>query len=168
MDDMETEIEHIHDEKLGGTSRAKPGLRLWLRLLTIRNLIHKQFQSRLSKRWQTNLSRMDFARILLEHPDGLKMSDVSRLMMISKGSVTAISDNLELAGVIVRERSARDRRSHFVRLTPSGRSEVLHRLAIQDGWLEGMFSGLTKRELEQLDRLLEKLKESVNAAVGQK
>lgn len=157
-----------YEDKLGGASREKPGLRLWLRLLTIRNLIDKEFRKRLDRRWQTTLSRMDFARILLEHPDGLKMSDISKLMMISKGSITAISDNLEVANAIVRERSTRDRRSHFIRLTPSGRREVSHRLKVQDEWLEEMFSGLTQMELEQLDCLLDKLKESVCAAVETK
>jgi DNA-binding MarR family transcriptional regulator len=54
----------------------------------------------------------------LDHPS---VSNVSRHLAISAPSVSANLDLLEKAGLVVRERSSKDRRAVVVALTPKGR-----------------------------------------------
>jgi DNA-binding MarR family transcriptional regulator len=54
----------------------------------------------------------------LEHPT---VSTVSRYLSISAPSVSSNLDLLERAGLVVRERSAKDRRAVVLTLTPKGR-----------------------------------------------
>lgn len=52
--------------------------------------------------------------------DGLMLSDLSRLLMVTCGNITGMVDRLEQAGYLSRERSPEDRRVTIARLTPEG------------------------------------------------
>lgn len=77
------------------------------------------------------------------HRDGASMTFLSREAGLEKGSLTAVVDSLEAAGLVTRERDGRDSRSFIVTATPSGA-----RLA---GKIEELFR-------EHLEGLLGKLK----------
>src|SRR4051812_24822674 len=55
-------------------------------------------------------------------PDGLMLSDLSRRLLVTCGTITGVVDRLEQAGHIRRERRAEDRRVILARLTPEGRA----------------------------------------------
>ena len=58
---------------------------------------------------------------LERHPDGLKMSELSRRLMVSGGNVTGITDQLEKEGWSRAVTDPSDRRAYTVKLTPAGR-----------------------------------------------
>ena len=101
-------------------------LRIWLRLLTCTQLIERAVRSRLRERFGTTLPRFDLMAQLERHPEGLKMNELSRLLMVTGGNVTAIVDQLEKEGLVERLDEPADRRAFRVRLTPRRRQE-LHR-----------------------------------------
>src|SRR3989475_8527254 len=70
-------------------------LRIWLRLLTCTQLIERQVRSRLREQFSTTLPRFDLLAQLERHREGLKMNELSRLLMVTGGNVTAIVDQLE-------------------------------------------------------------------------
>lgn len=98
-------------------------LRLWLRLLTCTQLIEKQIRSDLRDKFDTSLPRFDLMAQLERAPEGLRMNELSRRMMVTGGNVTGITDQLEGEGLVERLVVEGDRRAYRVRLTPKGRRQ---------------------------------------------
>ena len=82
-------------------------LRLWLRLLTCTQLIEKQVRNELREQFATTLPRFDLMSQLERAPEGLKMNELSRRMMVTGGNVTGITDQLVTEGLVERVDVAR-------------------------------------------------------------
>ena len=137
-------------------------LRLWLRLLTCTNLIEASIRADLRAHFDCTLPRFDLMAQLERHPEGLRMGDLSRRMMVTGGNVTGIADQLSEEGLIVRESHAKDGRAYLVKLTAKGRREFARMAQEHEGWVADMFSGLTVTDREALHALLARLKTSVS------
>ena len=64
-------------------------LRLWLRMLTCTQLVEQRVRSNLREQFETTLPRFDLMAQLERAPDGLKMNELSRRMMVTGGNVPA-------------------------------------------------------------------------------
>ena len=147
--DMEARAHSEHPE----------ALRLWLRLLTCTQLVEKQLRTRLRERFDTTLPRFDLMAQLERAPEGLKMNELSRRMMVTGGNVTGITDQLAQEGLVDRVDVEGDRRAYRVRLTAKGR-KLFNEMAQQhEEWIVQTFSALPDRDLATLHRLLGKVKE---------
>ena len=133
-------------------------LRLWLRLLTCTQLIERHVRNELRLRFGTTLPRFDLMSQLERHPEGLKMNELSRRMMVSGGNVTGITDQLVKEGLVERVPQPSDRRAFRVKLTRSGGRAFAEMAAEHETWVIGLLSGLTKREHQNLLDLLAKVK----------
>ena len=134
-------------------------LRLWLRLLACSQLIEKRVRTQLRERFDTTLPRLDLMAQLERHPEGLKMKELSQRLMVTGGNVTGITDQLVAEGLVERMGVEGDRRAFLVRLTPEGR-ETFERMAVEhEQWIVQAFEGLSPRELDQLHKLLGKVKQ---------
>ena len=134
-------------------------LRLWLRLLTCSQLIEKRVRAGLREQFDTTLPRFDLMAQLERHPEGLKMKELSHRLMVTGGNVTGITDQLVAEGLVERMAVEGDRRAFLVRLTPKGR-EAFERMAVEhEQWIVQAFDGLSPRELDQLHKLLGKVKQ---------
>ncbi len=161
---MSTQTALDQETRFQGAEYADHGaLRLWLRLLTCTNLIENSIRADLRARFDCTLPRFDLMAQLERHPEGLKMGDLSKRMMVTGGNVTGIADQLSDEGLIVRESHARDGRAYLVKLTPKGRREFARMAQEHEAWVADMFSGLGAPELEALQALLGRLKTSVSA-----
>ena len=138
-------------------------LRLWLRLLTCTQLIEQQVRSRLREQFETTLPRFDLMAQLERAPDGLKMNELSRRMMVTGGNVTGITDQLESEGMVQRLPLEGDRRALLIRLTPTGRKAFAEMASVHEGWIVESLSGLSEREVATLHKLLGKVKQHINA-----
>lgn len=136
-------------------------LRLWLRLLTCTNLIEGDIRSRLRQDFTVTLPRFDLMSQLDRHPEGLKMGELSRRMMVTGGNVTGITDQLQQEGLVTREALPTDRRAYLIRLTPAGRAAFSSMARAHEGWIEQLFSGLAETDRRALFRLLGRLKTSL-------
>ena len=133
-------------------------LRLWLRLLTCSQLIERHVRSRLRGRFATTLPRFDLMAQLERHPGGLKMSELSRRLMVTGGNVTGIVDQLVREGLVARSADA-DRRAYRVRLTRAGERAFAEMARAHEQWIVELLAGLTRREHAELFRLLARLKQ---------
>ena len=134
-------------------------LRLWLRLLTCTQLIEKQVRNELREQFATTLPRFDLMSQLERAPEGLKMNELSRRMMVTGGTVTGITDQLVAEGLVERVDVAGDRRAWRVRLTARGR-KLFNEMAQQhEAWICDAFASLTPKEITQLHKLLGKVKQ---------
>lgn len=147
--DMEARAHSEHPE----------ALRLWLRLLTCTQLIEKQVRGGLRERYDTTLPRFDLMAQLERAPEGLKMNELSRRMMVTGGNVTGITDQLAAEGLVDRVDVEGDRRAYRVRLTAKGR-KLFHEMAHQhERWIVDAFAALTDKEIATLHKLLGKVKD---------
>ena len=95
-------------------------LRLWLRMLTCTQLIERQVRNQLRLRFSTTLPRFDLMSQLERHPEGLKMNELSRRMMVTGGNITGITDQLVKEGLVERRPLPADRRAYRIKLTRAG------------------------------------------------
>ena len=134
-------------------------LRIWLRLLTCTQMIERVVRSRLREQFGTTLPRFDLLAQLERHPEGLKMNELSRLLMVTGGNVTAIVDQLEKEGLVERLDEPSDRRAFRIRLTKSGERSFTDMARAHEEWVVELLSGLSRREQDELLRLLARAKE---------
>ena len=116
-------------------SEHPEALRLWLRLLTCTQLIEKQVRSHLRAQFDTTLPRFDLMAQLERAPDGMKMKELSRRMMVTSGNITGITDQLVAEGLVERMDVEGDRRAYLVRLTPQGREQFNTMARQHEQWI---------------------------------
>jgi DNA-binding MarR family transcriptional regulator len=134
-------------------------LRIWLRLLTCTQIIERRVRSGLREQFGTTLPRFDLMAQLERHPEGLKMNELSRLLMVTGGNVTAIVDQLEKEGLVERLDEPDDRRTWLIRLTSAGRKTFAEMARAHEQWVVELLAGLSSRERDELLKLLAKLKQ---------
>ena len=155
--DLETRLTDEHHQ----------ALKLWLRLLSCTHLVEANIRSRLRAEFGITLARFDLMAQLERNPAGLKMSELSRRLMVSGGNVTGLTDQLENEGLVARADAPEDRRAYTVKLTPAGRALFGRMAAAHERWVIGLFSVLTSNEKAQVQRRLAKLKLHVAGATAQ-
>jgi len=133
-------------------------LRIWLRLLTCTQLIEKRVRAGLREQFGTTLPRFDLLAQLERHPGGLKMNALSRLLMVTGGNVTAIVDQLAKEGLLERLDEPADRRAFRIRLTRAGERGFAEMARAHEEWVVELLAGLSRREHEELLKLLAKVK----------
>jgi DNA-binding MarR family transcriptional regulator len=145
---------------------AKDRLRLWLRLLKATRLVEGALRERMRAERGMTLPRFDVMAALYRAGEGLRMSDLSGVLMVSNGNVTGIVDRLEAEGLVERVAVAGDRRAVRVRLTKAGREAFEDMAEEHEVWVDGLLVALTPAETETAARLLEKLAGGVIAGRG--
>jgi DNA-binding MarR family transcriptional regulator len=133
-------------------------LRIWLRLLTCTQLIEKRVRAGLREEFGTTLPRFDLMAQLERHPEGLKMNELSRLLMVTGGNVTGVVDQLEKEGLVERLAEPADRRAFRIRLTRSGEKTFAEMARAHESWVVELLAGLSGRERDELLKLLAKVK----------
>lgn len=156
------------DTETRATSEHAPDLRLWLRMLACTNLIENHIRSRLRAEFDITLPRFDLMSQLERSPQGLKMGELSKRMMVTGGNVTGITDQLVAEGLVVREDSPRDRRAYIVKLTPDGRRSFRKMAESHETWILDLFAGMSDQQRGQLHELLAVLKTSAAKSSGKK
>jgi DNA-binding MarR family transcriptional regulator len=149
----------VLDMEARAHSEHAQALRLWLRLLTCTQLIERRVRTGLRESFQTTLPRFDLMAQLERHPEGLMMKELSHRLMVTGGNVTGITDQLVAEGLVERVPVESDRRAFLVRLTDAGRSAFETMAVEHEHWIVQAFEGLSARELEQLHKLLGKVKQ---------
>jgi DNA-binding MarR family transcriptional regulator len=152
-------LEYPVDRETAARTDDHHALRLWLRLLTCSQLIEREVRVRLRDRFDTTLPRFDLMSQLWRYPQGLKMNELSRHLMVTGGNVTGIVDPLEKAGLVERTAEPADRRACRVRLTPAGRKAFAEMARAHEGWIVELLAGFSRREHAEIYKLLGRLKQ---------
>src|SRR5213595_3207151 len=84
-------------------------LKLWLRMLACTVRIENEIRSRLRTTFGITLPRFDLMAQLERHPQGLRMGELSKRMMVTGGNVTGITDQLEREKLVLRVTDPADR-----------------------------------------------------------
>ncbi|MFC9998670.1 MarR family winged helix-turn-helix transcriptional regulator [Nocardia sp. NPDC127526] len=162
MPDQRDSAPAIADHRIGVEARAASGdhldVRTWLRLLATTNEIEQEIRTRLRERFGTTLARFDFLAQLERHRDGLRMSALSRYLMVTGGNVTGLTDQLVGEGWVERIPDPIDKRATLVRLTRLGRTRFAEMAAEHERWLGEIFAGFGDADQQTLYELLGKLR----------
>jgi DNA-binding MarR family transcriptional regulator len=80
--------------------------------------------------------------------------------MVTGGNVTAIVDQLEKEGLVERLDEPDDRRAFRIRLTKSGERTFIDMARAHEEWVVDLLAGLSRRDQDELLRLLARVKEN--------
>lgn len=133
-------------------------LRLWLRLLSCSTLIENELRSCLRREFNTTMPRFELMAQLASSPEGMKMTALSRRMLVTNGNITGITDQLEKEGYVKRQRLPNDRRSSMLFLTPKGKTHYEAIALAYQECVERFFSALTQSSKANLLKELGQLK----------
>lgn len=145
-------LEQNHDSGYEGRVGPKDpaSLRLWLRMMTSTKQIEDEIRRRLRTNFDISLARFDYMAQLYRYPNGLKMGELSRYLMVTGGNVTGLTDELAREGLVSRESSPTDRRAWLLRLTPKGKSTFEQMAKQHNQWVTELFAGLDHDAVEQV------------------
>ncbi|AZI44986.1 MarR family transcriptional regulator (plasmid) [Deinococcus psychrotolerans] len=136
-------------------------IKLWLRLLTTTTLIETDLRARLGQHSDISLPRFDLLAQLARQPDGLRMSDLSARLMVTRGNVTRLADQLEREGLVQRC-GGPDRRGVTLQLTRLGQERFGEVASTHEDWVVQLLDALSGPEQEHLSQLLGKIKTQIN------
>ncbi len=130
---------------------------MWIRLLGVTRLSESHLREFLRQRHDTTLPRFDVLAALYRRRDGVTMSELSRLLLVSNGNATTVVDRLEKDGLVRRTRSETDRRTVFVALTPQGLAQFEGLAADHEAEVSRLFAGLSEADLDNLTEILKRM-----------
>lgn len=105
----------------------------------------------------TTLPRFDVLAALYRRRDGVTMSELSRMLLVSNGNATAVVDRLEGDGLVRRTPSETDRRTVFVALTPEGLAQFEGLATDHEREVDRLFAGLSESDLDALTEILKRM-----------
>ncbi len=154
------------DSETRATANDHMALRLWLRLLACTNLVEAPLRTRLREQFDGSLPRFDLMAQLDRHPQGLKMRELSKRLMVTGGNVTGLTDRLVAEGLVERQEDPADRRATSVRLTAAGQRHFRAMAREHEAWVADLFGGLSPAKQALLFELLGELKRSLPGPGG--
>lgn len=142
----------VDDTLPSGAGSAE--IRLWVRLLACAKMGEKHLRRRFEDEFDTTLPRFDVLAALYRAPDGLRMSELSKALLVSNGNVTVVVRQLQERGHVQTQINPNDRRSAIVSLTPDGKRRFLELAAAHHGWVSDILADVPTDEKDLLVRAL--------------
>ena len=94
-------------------------------------------REKLRDRFDITLPRFDMMAQLDREPQGLKMSELSRRLMVTGGNVTGLTDQLVAEGLVVTAQRSRATAGRYnVRLTPKGKRQFDAMAVEHERWID--------------------------------
>lgn len=136
---------------------SKRRLKMWIRLLGVTRAAEGELREFLRVQHGTTLPRFDVMAALYRRREGVTMSELSRMLLVSNGNATTVVDRLEADGLVRRTPSETDRRTVFVALTAAGIQQFEVLAAGHEAEVARMFAGLSEADLERLTDILKRM-----------
>lgn len=138
-------------------SLSKRRLKMWIRLLGVTRAAEGELREFLRVQHGTTLPRFDVMAALYRRREGVTMSELSRMLLVSNGNATTVVDRLEADGLVRRTPSETDRRTVFVALTAEGLAQFEGLAAGHEAEVARMFGGLSEADLDALTDILKRM-----------
>jgi DNA-binding MarR family transcriptional regulator len=136
---------------------SKRRLKMWVRLLGVTRASENHLREVLRVRHGTTLPRFDVMAALYRRREGVTMSELSRLLLVSNGNATAVVDRLEADGLVRRRPSEVDRRTVHVALTPDGLATFEAMAEGHEAEVARLFAQVSDEDLDQLTAILKRM-----------
>lgn len=145
-----------HDPQTDALSKRR--LKMWIRLLGVTRAAESSLREYLRIRHDTTLPRFDVMAALFRRRDGVTMSELSRMLLVSNGNATTVVDRLEADGLVRRTPSEVDRRTVHVALTPEGLEQFEGLAEEHEAEVSRLFAGLSETDLDLLTDILKRMR----------
>ena len=136
---------------------SKRRLKMWIRLLGVTRAAESHLREFLRVQHDTTLPRFDVMAALYRRREGVTMSELSRLLLVSNGNATTVVDRLENDGLVRRTPSETDRRTVFVALTPEGLRQFEGLATQHEAEVGRLFANLSEADLDILTDILKRM-----------
>ncbi len=136
---------------------SKRRLKMWIRMLGVTRASESHLREFLRVKHDTTLPRFDVLAALYRRRDGVTMSELSRMLLVSNGNATAVVDRLEKDGLVRRTQSDTDRRTVFVALTPEGLAQFEGLASDHEHEVDRLFANLSEPDLDALTEILKRM-----------
>ncbi|GAB1364146.1 MarR family transcriptional regulator [Rhodobacter sp.] len=137
---------------------SKRRLKSWIRLLGVTRSVEAELREFLRLNHDTTLPRFDVMAALWRKRDGLTMSELSRMLLVSNGNATAVVDRLEKDGFARRRPSETDRRTVYVDLTEEGLRTFERMAEGHEQEVDRLLCELSDEDLEALTTMFRKFR----------
>lgn len=141
--------------KYKGSKKDEKLLDAYIRFSRAATSIENQLSRYLIENGLT-FSQFSVLEVLL-HLGPMNQKDVAEKIFSSNSNLVTVIDNLENAGMVRRERSAKDRRNFIVHLTSKGEKLINELFPKHLKLISERFNVLNDKELETLGRLSKKI-----------
>ena len=136
----------------------KTALRTWLKLLGASGQIRKQLQARLMKAHGISLARFDVLANLYRAPEGgMRLSDLSKNLMVSNGNVTQVISPLIRDGFVIRRASKKDARVATACLSAEGAERFEAMAKDHAHWVSELLQNISKADQRILTKILSQI-----------
>jgi len=136
---------------------SKRRLKMWIRLLGVTRAAENGLREYLRVTHDTTLPRFDVMAALYRRREGVTMSELSRMLLVSNGNATAVVDRLEAEELVRRTPSEVDRRTVHVALTVEGLAAFETMAEGHEAEVARLFAGLSDDELDQMTTILKRM-----------
>ncbi|NJM82205.1 MAG: MarR family transcriptional regulator [Tabrizicola sp.] len=130
---------------------------MWVRLLGATRATESHLREHLRVNHATTLPRFDVMAALYRRREGVTMSELSRMLLVSNGNATAVVDRLEADGLVRRRPSQTDRRTVFASLTPEGLTEFEGLAAGHEAEVAKVFAALPDADVDAMTDILKRM-----------
>ena len=89
------------------------------------------------------------------------MAELAEINYVTQAWITGMIDKMENKKLVRRNRSEEDRRVIYIEITPEGKGLLAELKAVFDKTLYEHFSYVEPKEIEQLNKILGKIKENL-------
>lgn len=127
----------------------------WMRMVS--NAVSQEFARKVLGE-DVTVAEWSFMRALYDF-EATPPSVLAERMGMTKGAISKLAERLTMKGLVAREESLDDKRTHSLSLTTEGRSKIPVLASLADENDAEFFGVLTKEEHETLDRILRFLAE---------
>lgn len=138
---------------------SKRRLKAWIRLLGVTRHAENHLREFLRVNHDTTLPRFDVMAALWRRREGISMSELSRMLLVSNGNATAVVDRLEQDGLAKRTPKPGDRRTILVELTDTGLQQFETLAAAHEREVNRLFATLTDADLDALTEILRRTRQ---------
>jgi DNA-binding MarR family transcriptional regulator len=136
---------------------SKRRLKMWIRLLAVTRASENHLREFLRVGHETTLPRFDVMAALFRRREGVTMSELSRMLLVSNGNATAVVDRLEAEDLVKRSQSETDRRTVYVALTPTGVQRFETLANGHEAEVAKLFAGISEPDLDGLTEILKRM-----------
>ena len=139
---------------------SKDRLRVWIRLLRATRFLEAELRERLRVTFDMTLPRFDVLAALYRRREGMIMSELSSMLMVSNGNVTGIVDRLVSDGLVNRAKRRGDRRTSYVSLTRKGNDYFSNMARVHEQWVSELLEDFDHDDAVLLCDLLRNIRPS--------
>ncbi len=124
--------------------------------------LEQEINGKFKENYGQSLSRFDvLSQFIKNNTKQMRVSDLSKELIASKGNISRLLDRMENDGLITRKHSTTDRRSVTISITKTGHKLFKNMAKDHHIWITNILTTLPQDNQTQLNKLLKNLQSAL-------